>query len=346
MSMAWLGWMEGEQRLFELAQQSRPSKLAARGFGHFFPLRLRAVDVGRTDMPQALAGKRLPRAKLKSLFNAFAKRVEEGDYLESCAVGTVGLGLGLDADLEHLRAAPAAVFSDWVALIARHFDLGDARRTASFAGLVLTNIEGAYVRCRVEHSSRAFEEAGAWLAELVEPRAAPAALRPLTIGTQPSGKGRVTPAGPGRRVARRPRTWLRLLMRTWVAFGVGTCRVDGLPGTGRSSPESRCFLRSVKGEFDATRRDRGSVLRFDSTTRMQRHGCRASLRDGSCPWVGCLLRVTERAPRVWLLIRLPPPHESPAASDADETPDRSLRSRRRTPLFPRLPAQSPQERAP
>jgi hypothetical protein len=53
-------------------------------------------------------------------------------------------------------------------LIARHFDLGDPRRTKSFAGLVLTAIEGAYVRCRAERTSRPFREAGAWLAELAD----------------------------------------------------------------------------------------------------------------------------------------------------------------------------------
>lgn len=149
---------------------------------------------------QALAEKRLPRAKLKALFGAFAKRVEAGRYQQSCAVGTVGLDL--DAGLEHLRAVLAAAFPDLVALIARHFDLGDARRTRAFAGLVLTNIEGAYARCRVEHSSRPFVEAGAWLAELVDPGTAGAALPPLTSGVQPAGKLRVPPPGRRRRPAR------------------------------------------------------------------------------------------------------------------------------------------------
>ena len=115
---------------------------------------------------ETLANKRLPDTKVIALFDAFAKRVEEGDYRKSCAVGTVSLDL--DADLESLRVALGATFADWVALIARHFDLGDAKRTKSFAGLVLTTIEGAYVRCRAERSSRPFKEAGAWLAELVE----------------------------------------------------------------------------------------------------------------------------------------------------------------------------------
>ena len=114
----------------------------------------------------ALAAKRQPADKIKSLFDAFARRVEEGEFRASCAFGTVCLDL--DADLEELRAVVASAFADWVALIARHFEFADARRTKSYAGLVLTAIEGAYVRCRAERSSKPFKEAGAWLAELAE----------------------------------------------------------------------------------------------------------------------------------------------------------------------------------
>ena len=117
---------------------------------------------------QAMARKRLPDDKVRALFDAFAKRVEEGDFEQSCAVGTVTLDL--DTDLEGLRVVLAAAFSEWAALIARHFDFADTRRLESFAGLVLTAIEGAYIRCRAERSSRPFKEAGVWLAELAERR--------------------------------------------------------------------------------------------------------------------------------------------------------------------------------
>jgi TetR/AcrR family transcriptional repressor of lmrAB and yxaGH operons len=120
----------------------------------------------RAFIDGALAGKRLPGEKVKALFDAFARRVEEGDFRQSCAVGTVSLDL--DEDLEDLRAVLAAAFAEWVALIARHFDFADARQTKSFAGMVLTAIEGAYIRCRAERTSRPFKEAGAWLAELAE----------------------------------------------------------------------------------------------------------------------------------------------------------------------------------
>ncbi|MEO8185821.1 MAG: TetR/AcrR family transcriptional regulator [Burkholderiaceae bacterium] len=115
---------------------------------------------------QALASKRAPADKIRALFDAFARRVAEGDFQKSCAVGTVSLDL--DNELEELRVILNTALSKWRSLIADHFDFADRRRAQSFAGLVLTAIEGAYIRCRAERSSRPFKEAGVWLAELAE----------------------------------------------------------------------------------------------------------------------------------------------------------------------------------
>lgn len=119
-----------------------------------------------TFVDQALASKRAPADKIKALFDAFARRVAEGDFQKSCPVGTVGLDL--DIEHEELRVILETALSEWRSLIAEHFDFTDPRRAQSFAGLVLTTIEGGYIRCRAERSSRPFKEAGAWLAELVE----------------------------------------------------------------------------------------------------------------------------------------------------------------------------------
>ncbi|HEX5804042.1 MAG TPA: TetR/AcrR family transcriptional regulator [Azospira sp.] len=114
----------------------------------------------------ALASKSAPGAKVRALFAAFARRVEAGEFRRSCAAGTVCLDL--DAELDGLRVVVAQAFADWVALIARHFPALPAARRKSFASLLLSAIEGAYIRCRAERSSRPFTEAGRWLAELVE----------------------------------------------------------------------------------------------------------------------------------------------------------------------------------
>lgn len=163
---------------------------------HFFPggkvqlcaeaLQVYARRVGEF-IDIALSSRRAPRDKVKALFDAFARRVEEGGFQKSCAVGTVALDL--DADLDPLRAVLALAFSDWATGIARHFDFADARERRSFAGLVLTAIEGAYIRCRAERSSRPFKEAGVWIAELADRRA---------VGQEGAGAA-ATPSGRRRR---------------------------------------------------------------------------------------------------------------------------------------------------
>jgi len=118
----------------------------------------------------ALSSKRKPGEKVKALFNAFAERIELGEFRHSCPVGTVCLDL--DSELIGLRFVVAAAFDQYVRAIEPHFPFQDRRRAKSFAGLLLSAIEGAYIRGRADASSKPFQEAGTWLAELVE-RAGP-----------------------------------------------------------------------------------------------------------------------------------------------------------------------------
>jgi TetR/AcrR family transcriptional repressor of lmrAB and yxaGH operons len=115
---------------------------------------------------QSLAGARSGPRKVEALFEAFARRVEESAFRKSCPFGCVALDL--DAETEDLRAVVAQGFDHWQALIATHFaPLG--KRAPEFASLLLTGIEGAYVRARAEHSGDAFRETGRWLARLAAP---------------------------------------------------------------------------------------------------------------------------------------------------------------------------------
>jgi AcrR family transcriptional regulator len=140
---------------------------------HFFPggklqiaAEALAVYAGRVEafIDAALAGRRSNAERVHALFEAFARRAEDGGFVRSCPVGTVGLDLAEGG--ESLQPQLAAMLASWSRVVEHHVDLGDARRTRSFAGLVLTAIEGAYVRARAERSGRAFREAGAWLAQL------------------------------------------------------------------------------------------------------------------------------------------------------------------------------------
>lgn len=118
----------------------------------------------RVFIGQALASRETAPDKVRALFDAFARRVAEGGFLSSCAVGTVSLDL--DEATAPLRAVLADATARWQAEIASHFDLGSHARTQAFAGLLLTAIEGGYVRCRAEASARPLREAGEWLAAL------------------------------------------------------------------------------------------------------------------------------------------------------------------------------------
>ncbi len=140
---------------------------------HFFPagklqLATEALDTYaervQAFVEAALASRSVPADKVRALFEAFARRAEESGFQSSCAVGTVSLDL--DQESAGLRQVLERALDAWIAQIAGHFGLGDARQARSFAGLLMTAIEGAYIRARAEASSRAFREAGAWLALL------------------------------------------------------------------------------------------------------------------------------------------------------------------------------------
>lgn len=120
-----------------------------------------------------LAKGHTPGQKINALFDGLVQRLENGAYRHSCLAGTVALDL--DDTLDGVRVAIAGAFADWLKVIAKHFGYMDARRSKSFAGLVLSVIEGAYIRGRAERSSRPFHEAATWLAELAEREAASAA---------------------------------------------------------------------------------------------------------------------------------------------------------------------------
>jgi TetR/AcrR family transcriptional regulator, lmrAB and yxaGH operons repressor len=141
---------------------------------HFFPggklqiaAEALAVYGGRVEafIDAALAGRDGNAERVRALFEAFARRAEQGGFVRSCAVGTVSLDLAQDG--ESLQPQLAALLASWSRVIEHHVDLGDARRTRAFAGLLLTTIEGAWVRARAERSANAFREAGRWMAQCV-----------------------------------------------------------------------------------------------------------------------------------------------------------------------------------
>lgn len=146
---------------------------------HFFPDGKRQIasealaEYARRVLPlyeQALSGGGSAGERVRRLLALGAARLEQGAFRHSCAAGCVSLDL--DDEMAPVRQAVAHFFEQAVACIARHFDFGDAARTRAFAGLLMTTIEGAYVRGRAERSRAAFDEAAEWLAALAEHEAA------------------------------------------------------------------------------------------------------------------------------------------------------------------------------
>ncbi len=114
----------------------------------------------------ALSSQTKPGDKIRALFGFVADRFEEGAFEQSCAAGAVTLDL--DAEVTAIRPVIAAAFASWRAVIANHLPIRSRKRRESLAGLVLSAIEGAYIRGRAERSKSAFLEAGEWLAQLAQ----------------------------------------------------------------------------------------------------------------------------------------------------------------------------------
>ena len=111
-----------------------------------------------------------------ALFEAYAVRMESAGCCRSCAAGAVCTDL--DDSLEPVREQVDAVFERWIEHLAARFDfIADRRRARSFAGFVLSAIEGAYLLSRAARSAAPFREAGRWVGELAAGFAPPTAPR-------------------------------------------------------------------------------------------------------------------------------------------------------------------------
>lgn len=115
---------------------------------------------------KALAAPGTPAQKVRRLLKVPASRLAEAEFRSSCMAGT--LSLDLDDRLERVRGEVEAFFERMIELVTTHLGVADRRRARSFAGLLLTTIEGAYVRGRAERSTQAFDEAASLLGEMAD----------------------------------------------------------------------------------------------------------------------------------------------------------------------------------
>ena len=117
-------------------------------------------------MDAALGSRTKPGEKIQALFRYIADRLERSHFERSCAAGAVALDL--NPEFEDIRSVVADAMGSWREVIAGHIPVRSRARRDSLAGLVMSAIEGAYIRGRVERSSAAILEAGDWIARLVE----------------------------------------------------------------------------------------------------------------------------------------------------------------------------------
>lgn len=104
--------------------------------------------------------------RVRRFFSDAAQGFEGAGPGRSCAIGNVTLGLG-SAD-DELRGVCESVFASWVTRIAAHLPWGDAEKRRSFAELIVTALEGAFVVSRARRTGEPFARAGEWLATVAE----------------------------------------------------------------------------------------------------------------------------------------------------------------------------------
>jgi len=121
-------------------------------------------------MDAALSSKKRPSEKIRALFRTIAERLEKSHFEQSCAAGAVALDL--HTEVADLGPVVSQVMESWQAVIARHLTMASRARRESFAGLVLSAIEGGYVRGRAERSSQALLQASEWLALMADQESA------------------------------------------------------------------------------------------------------------------------------------------------------------------------------
>jgi AcrR family transcriptional regulator len=107
--------------------------------------------------------------RVRALFSTAARGFEQSGRLKSCAIGTVTLDLA--AGDSALRGVCAEAVDGWVETIARRLPWRSQKLRRSFAEMVVTTFEGAFIISRARQSGQPFITAGEWLAAAAESHA-------------------------------------------------------------------------------------------------------------------------------------------------------------------------------
>jgi AcrR family transcriptional regulator len=107
--------------------------------------------------------------RVRALFSTAARGFDQSGRHKGCAIGAVTLDLGPgDAAL---RAVCAEAVDGWVETIARRLPWKSQKLRRSFAEMVVTTFEGAFITSRARQTGQPFTTAGEWLAAAAESHA-------------------------------------------------------------------------------------------------------------------------------------------------------------------------------
>jgi len=123
-------------------------------------------EKARALLVGAFAVERPVAARVRALFSTAAVGFDRSGRYKGCAIGAVTLDLA-PAD-QALRAVCQESFEGWVDAIAGHLPWRDHKARRSFAEMVVTTIEGAFILSRAQRSGKPFLTAGEWLARAAE----------------------------------------------------------------------------------------------------------------------------------------------------------------------------------
>jgi TetR/AcrR family transcriptional repressor of lmrAB and yxaGH operons len=142
---------------------------------HYFPqgktqLAVEALRLhggkGRILLDSMFAGDRPVPDRVRALFRTAARGFDRSDRNRGCAIGAVTLDLSA-AD-SALRTVCQEAFDSWVVTIAGHLPWRSHKARRSFAQMVVTTLEGAFIVSRAEQIGQPFLTAGDWLAAAAE----------------------------------------------------------------------------------------------------------------------------------------------------------------------------------
>ena len=101
-------------------------------------------------------------ARVRALFGTAAREFDRSGRDRGCAIGAVTLDLSRTD--EALRAVCQEAFAEWIGAIADYLPWRNEAARRSFAEMVVTTLEGAFVLSRARRSGKPFVTAGEWLA--------------------------------------------------------------------------------------------------------------------------------------------------------------------------------------